>query len=158
MRSTAGLTPVGLGKPTEVDSVALSPKRLQHAAAQGFWTWAIISLGTHNARIRASTDIAFHLESLFHRCWKDRGDHQPPRNPQMPRVWPDASARAAPRWLDRLAPEAFGVGSSAQTSGCRVSGLGDRSQPPPKGASNGPGGGDCLTRKGSEPSRRVNAL
>jgi len=101
LRSSAGLIPVGLGKPLESNIVARSP----NVAVQGLWAWANIDLGAHNALIRASADVAFNLGSLFHRGWKDRRHHQQPQKSRISRVSPHLrDDMAVRRWVVRLAP------------------------------------------------------
>jgi hypothetical protein len=114
----------------ESNIVARSP----NVAAQGFWAWAKIGLGAHNALISASADVAFYLGPLFHRGWKDWRQHQKPQQPRNSRVWPHLRGRAAQRWVDRLAhgrPSRQKLRPNQWLQ--RVLGLGDCRQPPPKG-------------------------
>ena len=129
MRSSAGLTPVGLGNPVHSNIVARSP----NVAAQGFWAWANIGLGAHNALIRASADVVFNLGSLFHRGWKHWSQLQQPQNHESPGFGPICAAlRHSVGWIV-FHLDAHPGRSFAQTSGCKGFGLGDRRQPPPKG-------------------------
>jgi hypothetical protein len=129
VRSSDGLTPVGLGNQVDSNIVARSP----NVAVQGFWAWANIGLGAHNALIRASADIVVNFGSLFHRGWKDWRKHQQPKNQESPGFGPICAAgRHSVGWIVFRLGALHGR-SCAQTRGCKGFGLGDRRQPPPKG-------------------------
>ena len=115
MKSSDGLTPVGLGNQVDSNIVARSP----NVAVQGFCAWAKIGLGAHNALIRASADVVFNLGSLFHRGWKHWSQLQQPQNHESPGFGPICAAgRHSVGWIV-LRLGAHPGRSCAQTSGCK---------------------------------------